>query len=197
MNLPDVLDPDDVTALLAEPDRSTWIGRRDRLLLLLMVRCGLRVSEACSLQRSHVRIGEDAVWLNLVHVKRTMGKGAEKSGKKRNVPTPPDVDAALREWLRDDLDPDAVFVLPGRGKQLRMDRSAAYRRVRKYADGCCEAERVWPHLLRHTAVTEMLEAGFDMYEAAAIAGHSSIATTELYSHVRNRRLESKMKEWKR
>lgn len=197
MNLPDVMTPEDVTSLLDAPDQSEWIGRRDRLLLLLMVRCGLRVSEACALQRDQVHVTPDAVWLRLRNVKRTIGKGGKKEGRKRNVPTPPDVDAALRAWLNDDLAADSVFVLPGRGKQLRLDRSAAYRRVRKYADGCCEADRVWPHLLRHTAITEMLEAGFDLYEAAAIAGHSSIAVTGIYAHVRNEKIEGKMREWKR
>lgn len=195
MNLPDVMSPEDVDALLSEPDVSSWIGRRDRLLLLLMVRCGLRVSEACGLQRDQVSVGDDAVWLRLRNVKRTVGK-ASKRGRFRNVPCPPDVADAVREWIENDLSKDAVFLLPSE-RAARLDRSAAYRRVRKYADAACEADRVWPHLLRHTAVTEMLEAGFDLYEAAAIAGHSSIAVTGIYAHVRNEKIEGKMKAWKR
>src|SRR5207244_13271878 len=79
---------DESNALVAAPDRTTWIGRRDRTLLLVAVQTGLRNSEITSLRRQDVELGTGA------HV-RCIGKGR----KMRGTPLRPDVAAALKQWL--------------------------------------------------------------------------------------------------
>ena len=102
---------DEVEALLEAPDRSTWSGRRDHVLLLLALQTGLRLSEITGLRIADVRLGSGAH----VHV---LGKGR----KERCTPLAKQTQAALHSWMSSDLGPDAVVLFPSaRGGRLSAD----------------------------------------------------------------------------
>jgi len=171
------LDEDEVQALLAAPDSSTWIGRRDRALLLVAVQTGLRVSELIALRRQDVALGVGA------HV-RCLGKGR----KLRCTPLRRD-DAipVLETWLRErPLDGDAPVFPSSRGGRLSDD--AVERLVGKHAATAQQRcptlvhKRVTPHVLRHSAAMALLWRGVDHATIALWLGHESPKTTQVYIH---------------
>lgn len=171
------LDEAEVLALLAAPDPATWIGRRDRALLLIAVQTGLRVSELVALRRQDVALGTGA------HV-RCLGKGR----KLRCTPLRRD-DAVpvLEAWLRErPLDADAPVFPNSRGGPLSDD--AVERLVAKHAATAQQRcptlshKRVTPHVLRHSAAMALLWRGVDHATIALWLGHESPETTQIYLH---------------
>lgn len=170
------LDRTEIEALLAAPDPSTWIGRRDRTLLLLAVQTGLRVSELIGLRCADVALGAGA------HVRCT-GKGR----KQRCTPLRKDALATLGGWLRErqGLPTDPVFP-SARGGLLSRD--AVERLVSKHAataqQKCSSLERkkVTPHTLRHSAAMDLLQHGVDRSVIALWLGHECVETTQIYLH---------------
>lgn len=163
-------------ALLAAPDASAWIGRRDRAILLVAIQTGLRVSELTALRRQDVTFGSGA------HV-RCHGKGR----KLRCTPLRRDVVRVLDAWLHERPPEADVPVFPSsRGGHLSGD--AVERLVAKHtaaASQKCrslEGKRVTPHTLRHTAAMRLLQRGVDRSVIALWLGHESIETTQMYLH---------------
>jgi integrase/recombinase XerD len=170
------LDEKEMEALLDAPDPASWIGRRDRALLLLAVQTGLRVSELTALRRQDVTFGTGA------HV-RCNGKGR----KLRCTPLRRDVARVLEAWLRECQPGTDTPVFPSlRGG--RMSEDAVERLVAKHvatARRRCPSlgsKRVTPHTLRHTAAMRLLQAGVDRSVIALWLGHESIETTQMYLH---------------
>jgi integrase len=170
------LDEKEVEALLDVPDPGTWIGRRDRALLLVAVQTGLRVSELTALRRQDVTFGTGA------HV-RCHGKGR----KLRCTPLRRDVTRVLQAWLREHPpEPDAPVFPSCRGG--RMSEDAVERLVAKHVAAArhrCPSlggKRVTPHTLRHTAAMGLLQKGVDRSVIALWLGHESIETTQVYLH---------------
>ena len=166
----------EIDALLAVPDRSTWIGRRDHALLLLGVQAGLRVSELVGLDRDAVVLGSGA------HV-RCLGKGR----KERCTPLTTTAIAVLKNWLQEPPRRGARALFPNvRGGRLSAD--AVQYLVGKYAAIASEQlpslkqKRVSPHILRHSAAMELLQAGVDCSVIALWLGHESVETTQVYLH---------------
>jgi len=166
----------EVEALLDAPDTATWIGRRDRALLLLAVQTGLRVSELTGLRRNDVALGTGA------HV-RCFGKGR----KLRCTPLRRDVTRILTAWLREcPPEPDEPVFPSTRGGRISED--AVERRVTKHAATARQrcpslvGKRVTPHSLRHTAAMQLLRSGVDRSVIALWLGHESIETTQIYLH---------------
>jgi integrase/recombinase XerD len=166
----------EIEALVAEPDPSTWCGRRDRTLLLLAVQTGLRVSELIQLNCGDVVLGTGA------HV-RCMGKGR----KERSTPLRKDSVEALRIWLEERTnDFAAPLFVSTRG--ARLSRDAVERLVARHADaasGKCatlKGKRVTPHALRHSAAMQLLQNGVDRTVIALWLGHESVETTQMYIH---------------
>jgi integrase/recombinase XerD len=164
-------------ALLASPDQTTPLGRRDHALLSLAVQTGLRVSEI-----THLRI--DSVCLNPsgAHV-RCCGKGR----KERTTPLTRHTVGALRGYLADHVAaPDAPLFVSRLGNPLSRD--AVERLLEKHrlraAKRCptLSRKRVSPHVLRHTNAMLLLESGIDRSVIALWLGHESIETTEIYLH---------------
>jgi len=152
---------------------------RDRALVELLYGAGLRVSEAVGLARTGVDLDERLV--------RVTGKG----GKERIVPVGRQAVEALRRYLargRPHLDRrhrSEVF-LNARGGPLT--RSGAFLILRRLAaDAGLEPERIHPHLLRHSFATHLLEGGADLRSVQEMLGHADLSTTELYTHVSDRR----------
>ncbi len=170
------LTPEEVDALLAAPDRSRWIGRRDHALLTLAIQTGLRVTELTSLRCQDAHLGTGP------HV-QAFGKGR----KHRATPlTSPSV-AMLREWLKErDGRPDQPLFPTSRGRTLSRDAIALL--VTKHATvagrSCptLENKQVSPHVLRHTAAMNLLHAGVDSTVIALWLGHESVEATQIYLH---------------
>ena len=172
----DYLDREQIEALLAAPDLSTWYGRRDTALLHLCVQTGLRVSELIDLRCGDVVLGTGA------HV-RCRGKGR----KDRSTPLRADTVAVLGAWLdeRADTTDRPLFVSNRNG---RLSRDAVERIVQKYvalaSEHCptLKGKHVSPHCLRHTAAMALLHKGVGCTVIALWLGHESVETTQIYLH---------------
>ena len=172
----DFLNREEIDALLAVPNPSTWIGRRDRTLLLVAVQTGLRVSELIGLNCQDVVLGTGA------HV-RCLGKGR----KQRCTPLRPETVKMLDAWLRErhGVPGDPVFPSMRDG---RLSRDAIERRITKYthlaAQTCfsLRGKRVSPHVCRHAAAMDLLQHGVDRSVIALWLGHESPETTQMYLH---------------
>lgn len=166
----------EIEALLAAPDRSRWIGRRDHALMLLAVQTGLRLSELISLDRSSVMFGRGA------HV-RCVGKGR----KERCTPITKHVATTLRAWLAEPARHGSEVLFPTiHGGQLSSDAVqymvAKYVRIALSQCPSLKHKRVTPHVLRHSAAMELLQAGVDCSVIALWLGHESVQTTQVYLH---------------
>lgn len=163
-------------ALVAAPSLDTWIGRRDRALLLLAVQTGLRNSELTSLRRQDVEFGSGA------HV-RCFGKGR----KMRCTPLRPEVASVLKQWLFRQAGEPEDLVFPS-SKGGRMSADALQRLVAKHvatARRTCpslHSKTVTPHTLRHGAAMALLHHGVDISVIALWLGHESSETTQIYLH---------------
>lgn len=170
-------DPE-VDALLAAPDRTTWTGRRDHTLILVMVTTGLRVSELTGLTRADASIDGHGA-----HI-ACHGKGR----KDRITPLNPGTSKALRLWLHENPDTSDAPVFPARGTQRRMSTDAVAQRIRQHATTAATAcptltgRTVSPHVLRHSCAMHMLAAGIDATTIALWLGHSSPESTKPYLH---------------
>jgi site-specific recombinase XerD len=169
------LSHEEIGAVLAAPDTSIWLGRRDQALLTLAFQTGLRLSELTSLDRSAIAFGPGA------HV-RCRGKGR----KDRSTPLTTGTAAVLRSWLKEPRPVTEVLFPNARGGRLSAD-SVQYL-VRKYTQVAAvrcptlRGKRVSPHVLRHSAAMELLAAGVDSSVIALWLGHESVNTTQIYLH---------------
>ncbi len=173
--IPEVLTVAEVEELLKAPDVSTSTGARDRAVLQVIYASGLRVSEVCGLNLQDV--GEEVV--------RVRGKG----GKERVVPIARSAVVAIDHYLgnhRVSADRQEALFVTERGK--RIDRSMVWQRVKLYAKAAGIARKISPHTLRHSFATHLLENGADLRVIQEMLGHSSIATTDRYTHISQRHL---------
>ena len=166
----------EIEAILAVPDRTTWLGRRDHALLLLAAQTGLRLSELIGLDRDAIHLGAGA------HV-QCVGKGR----KERCTPLSTHVRNALQAWLREPARKGATALIPNvHGGRLSADsiQSLLAKHVRAAGETCpsLKTKRVSPHVLRHSAAMELLQAGVDSAVIALWLGHESVETTQTYLH---------------
>jgi site-specific recombinase XerD len=164
----------EVEALLAAPDSHTWSGRRDHALLLLAVQSGLRLSELTAIRRDAVILGTGA------HI-RVLGKGR----KQRATPLTKQTAAVLKAWMCEIPDDAEATVFPSaRGARLSADGVqyllAKHLAVASKTCPSLRHKRVTPHVLRHTAAMELLQAGVDRAVIALWLGHESVETTQMY-----------------
>jgi site-specific recombinase XerD len=170
------LQREEIEALVAAPDPATWLGRRDRALLLLMVQTGLRLSELTSLRGNSVVLGAGA------HV-RCEGKGR----KSRCTPLRRDAVAALEAWIGEQRPGSEDPLFPS-SRGGRMSADALGRLVTKHArvaSNKCPSigeKNVTPHTLRHSAAMALRERGVDLSVIALWLGHESVETTQMYLH---------------
>ncbi len=177
--LPRTLSPSEVERLLDAAAGTTPLDHRNRALGELLYGAGLRVSEAVGLDRQSVDLENRLV--------RAFGKGS----KERVVPIGREAADAMRRYLsrgRPYLDRRhrQELFLNARGGPLT--RAGAFFILRKLAAKAgLEPERMHPHLLRHSFATHLLEGGADLRAVQEMLGHADLATTELYTHVSDRR----------
>ncbi|MCP3853384.1 MAG: tyrosine recombinase XerC [Actinomycetia bacterium] len=185
--LPRVLRDDELEILLDRPTEAAISGGetqqgRDDLILELLYGSGLRVAELCSLDVADVRDTVEASNLGLITV---WGKGA----KQRRVPLNDTTQSALRRWLRlrdelvTDSTPAGALFLNQRGKRMTP------RDVRRVVERRAPAP-THPHALRHTFATHLLDGGADLRTVQELLGHSSLGTTQFYTHVSRERLQA-------
>jgi len=177
--LPRTLSPAEAERLVEAAAGTTPRALRDRALVELLYGAGLRVSEAVGLDKASVDLDARLV--------RCVGKGS----KERVVPVCRQAVTALRRYLsrgRPYLDtrhrPELFLNAKGGG----LTRAGAFLILRRLAAKAgLEPERVHPHLLRHSFATHLLEGGADLRSVQEMLGHADLATTELYTHVSDRR----------
>ena len=172
--LPEVLSVAEVTAILESVDTDSWTGKRDRAILEMLYGCGLRVSEACSLQISSVFLDEGFV--------RVRGKG----DKERLVPLGGMAADAFVAYLPVRPDPaapawDDTAFLNRFGKPL--SRVSVFKMVKTQALLAGVTKEISPHTFRHSFATHLIENGADLRVVQEMLGHESILTTELYTHI--------------
>ena len=184
--LPAVLRQDQAMAALHAADLGAQQGDplalRDRLIVEMLYATGIRVSELCGLDVDDIDTGRRVI--------RVLGKG----NKQRTVPFGAPALRALESWLRDgrpelaDADSGAALLLGPRGR--RLDPRQARTVVHQTVSAVEGAPDMGPHGLRHSAATHLLEGGADLRVVQEILGHSSLATTQLYTHVTVARLRA-------
>lgn len=170
------LTADEIDALLATPDKTNWLGRRDHALLLLACQTGLRVSELIGLTRNDLHLDGGS------HV-RCHGKGR----KDRTTPITRQTVAALRVWLAENPGSpgDPIFATQ-QGRPLSRD--AVAKLVNKHATRAAAhcpsltTKNVTPHTLRHSAAMALLQAGVDTSVIALWLGHEDPSSTHAYLH---------------
>lgn len=175
-NLVTFLTDDEVDALLAACDRSSWAGRRDHAMITLAVQTGLRISELAGLTCA------DAVLTAGAHV-RCVGKGR----KQRHTPLLPLTVEVLRTWIAERRGSPGEPLFPTRtGRQLSRD--AIERRISLHARAAAKVcpslrtKKVSAHTLRHTAAMRLLLSGVDVTVIALWLGHEQVTTTNIYLH---------------
>ncbi|MCR5841721.1 MAG: tyrosine recombinase XerD [Bacteroidales bacterium] len=173
--LPEVLSVEEVTSILDSVDTAAgWTGLRDRAILEILYGCGLRVSEACGLQISHVYLTEGFV--------RVVGKG----DKERLVPLGEMAADAFAQYLQarpEAAEPafDDIAFLNKNGRPL--SRVAIFNLVKKQALLAGVRKEISPHTFRHSFATHLIENGADLRVVQEMLGHESILTTEIYTHI--------------
>jgi integrase/recombinase XerD len=177
--LPKTLSPNEVERLIDAATGTAPRSLRDRALVELLYGAGLRVSEAVGLERAGIDLENRLV--------RTIGKGS----KERIVPVGREAVEALRRYLargRPFLDKRHRPELFLNAQGGALTRAGAFLILRRLAEAAgLEAGRVHPHLLRHSFATHLLEGGADLRSVQEMLGHADLATTELYTHVSDRR----------
>lgn len=170
--LPVSITYEQIQLLFAQPDLSTYLGFRDRAIMELFYSSGLRLSELISLDRAHFDGKEKTL---LIH-----GKGK----KKRLTPI---TDTAAK-WIEDLLnhpereaqDSKAIFLNKW---GTRLTPRSVDRKFAIYLKASGLSEKITPHTIRHTIATHWLEHGMDLKSIQLLLGHSSLATTTIYTHV--------------
>ncbi len=170
--LPEVLSSSEIDTLLAQPDTSTNQGIRDRAILELLYATGIRVSELCNL--AIYDIDDDQV--------RVFGKGS----KERIVPISARAVAAIDDYLakvrdRFDSEEQKKLFLSLKGKPL--DRTSVWKLIKVYAKKANIQKNIFPHMMRHSFASHLLDGGADLRVIQEMLGHSHISSTDRYTHV--------------
>lgn len=172
------LNDTEVQTLLATPDRATWSGRRDHLLLLLMITTGLRVSEVTSLVHADVCTDRRLACVSCT------GKGRKQRVTPINRPTA----AALKAWLAENPGSSDAPLFTARGTSHPLSCDAVAQRITLHATAAADTcptlatKNVTPHVLRHTCAMRMLAAGVGTAAVSLFLGHESLAATRPYLH---------------
>ncbi len=179
--LPKYLTIDEVSELLELPNMSKSIGIRDKSILEMMYATGLRISELIGLKTNNIYLEENFI--------RVMGKG----NKERVIPFGEKAGQYLieyyekaRQLLLKDKTTDFVY-LNARGSGIT--RQGAWKIIKAYGLKLGITFDLSPHVLRHSFATHLLENGADLRSIQLLLGHSSISTTEIYTHLAKNRIQ--------
>ncbi len=185
--LPRTLSREEITKLLAAPDLTTLEGIRDRAMLEVLYAAGLRVSELVTLKPLQILLDQRSL--------RIKGKGA----KERLVPLGTEALkwlARYREEVYPKLNPgftnEQLFV---QQKGLPISRQQFWSALKRLAKEAGIRTDFSPHTLRHSFATHLLEGGMNLRAVQSLLGHSDISTTQIYTHVEEKRLREAHKKF--
>lgn len=181
-SLPETLHAEHCKQLLESIDTAKFLGSRDRAMLELFYSSGLRLSELCGARLEHLDLSEKFI--------RVTGKG----NKTRIVPLGELARNALEHYLAVER-PTLVkrrtsshVFISVRGSALSPDRVREIVKERALMAGI--EQNIYPHLLRHSFATHLLEGGADLRVIQELLGHADIATTQIYTHIDQQRMKS-------
>lgn len=184
VHLPKVLTEPEIQALLEAPDISTAEGLRDRTMLEMLYATGMRVSELVTVKAASVNLDMRYVI--------AFGKGS----KERIVPLGSVAITYLRKYLAEgrnhflkenEKDPETLFLgLGGQG----LTRQRIWEIIKQYGRQAGITKMISPHVLRHSFATHLLDNGADLRSVQEMLGHADISTTQIYTHLTNKRLRS-------
>lgn len=187
----DLIGSEDLTRLLEAPEGSEEKALRDKAILELLFSTGLRVSELCSLDRDSINLSKDEFSIR--------GKGE----KVRLVFLSPEAKTAVKAYLdkRKDME-EAMFVnlktgANNKDSSGRLTPRSVERIIKFYAIKAGISKKVTPHTLRHSFATDLLQNGADIRSVQMMLGHSSISTTQIYTHVTDKHLRDIHKHFHR
>lgn len=177
--LPSFLTQAQAAALMELPPLDRVFGYRDRAILELLYGTGIRASELVGLNLGDVDTNREVV--------RVLGKG----GKERIIPLGRMARKAILEWLehRRELNRSGEKALFLNRNGGRLSTRSLQRIVKKYIERVAELSRTSPHVLRHSFATHLLERGCDLRAVQELLGHSSLSTTQVYTHITVERLK--------
>jgi integrase/recombinase XerD len=185
--LPDTLNVPEVERLLGAVQDGDPLALRNRAIFELLYASGLRISELCGVRLEHIDLDEG--WV------RVTGKG----NKTRIVPVGGKARDAISRYLANErpslVGPrtGAEVFLSNRGRKLT--RARVWQLIKQYAEVAGLEANVYPHLMRHSFATHLLSNGADLRVIQELLGHADISTTELYTHVDQRRLKAVHKKF--
>ena len=187
-HIPDVLSYEEVVSMMDCIDLSQQFGHRNKAIIEVMYGCGLRVSEVISLNISDIYVKDEFV--------KVFGKGS----KERLIPIGKKTINELMlyvegERLHQDIKPkfsDKVFI-SARGTSLT--RQSVFLLVKSLAEKAGIKKTISPHTLRHSFATHLIEGGADLRAVQQMLGHSSITTTEIYTHISDEYLRQVIMEY--
>lgn len=179
--LPHLLSTAEVEALLETPRADTLVSRRDRTMLEVLYATGMRVSEVTDLRLADMKLDIGCV--------NVMGKGS----KQRLIP----LGEVALEFLNDYLQNVRPLMTKGKLRQQvflnargdKLSRQGFWKKLKGYALCAGINKTVYPHLLRHSFATHLLENGADLRAVQAMLGHADVSTTQIYTHVIQERLK--------
>lgn len=177
--LPGTLSAAQVEALLASPDGDDPLSVRDKAMLETLYATGIRVSELTGMTAAQLGLDRGVV--------RVRGKG----GRERLVPLGEAAIEALALWMQEGrpaLHPAGETVFVSRNGRA-LSRQAIWQRIRHHARRAGIDDPVYPHRLRHSFATHLLDHGADLRVVQMLLGHSDLATTQIYTHVSRSRLK--------
>lgn len=172
-NLPKYVNNEEILDGINLIDRSTVMGLRDYALILFLYASGCRISEALSVQRADIVEG----WLKIRFA---------KGEKERVVPLAPVATQAMERYLVEQTLSSPYIWLNYRGEKL--SRISAYKIVKKYLG-------VSPHVLRHSFASSLIIGGADLRVVQELLGHSSLETTQIYTHIQKQNLAETMRTY--
>ena len=178
-SLPKFLSVRDVELLLQQPDEEEAKGCRDKAMLELLYATGLRVSELVSLKTNDVNLESGFL----------ICKG--KGGKERIVPLGNSSSLAVKAYLETarqkfwKRETDTLFLTMRGGA---FTRQGFWKVLKEYGEQAGLAQKISPHVLRHSFATHLLERGADLRSVQVMLGHSQITTTQIYTHVTRKHL---------
>jgi len=173
--LPNFVDKNLIDTLMKIPSLDTHIGIRDRAVLELFYSTGMRLSELVNMN-----IGDFEINKKLI---RVIGKG----NKERMIPYGRTAESAIKNYLKiRNLSLKPAFAnkpLFVNSSEKRISKRTIQRRMNNYIKLVADGKRIGPHLLRHTFATHLLDNGADIRAVKDLLGHSSLSSTQIYTHV--------------
>ena len=175
-HIPDVLSYEEICSLIDSIDLSLPFGHRNKAIIEIMYGCGLRVSEVTSLKISNIYVEDEFI--------RIFGKG----DKERLIPISQSIIKTLNLYIDGErkfqnINPKHTDTLFINRRGSGLSRQMVFLIIKDLAEKAGIKKNIGPHTIRHSFATHLLEGGADLRAVQQMLGHSSISTTEIYTHV--------------